>query len=140
MSDGMEFDGENLMIPADVETLLRSIRGWTRVMSGGIKFDGDNLMIPADVKILLRSLAVVSRQRMDTALNFPANEAPVAYLKHMTQITATSSLSISGLLLCPLASPPEPIQGGFDSSNNLRLECLHPNQHCWSLSGIKQGC
>jgi hypothetical protein len=107
-------------------------------MADRIEFDGDNLILPADIQGLLNGLATAFQRRLVSAV--PLSGEQSAYMKQMAQFSATSSLSLGGLPMCALASPPEPIQSGFDSKNNLRLQCLHKSPHCWSLSGIKQNC
>ena len=109
-------------------------------MSNRIEFDGENLIIPADIQGLLASLSTAFQERRTSDLPAPPTHEELGFMKQMTQLSATSSVNIGGLPMCALASPPEPIQAGFDSSNNLRLECLHKQQHCWSLAGIKQSC
>jgi hypothetical protein len=100
-----------------------------------LEFYGENLLIPDKLQGVLKALAAVSGA---------ARERPQllqSHLDQLMQVAATSSVSISGAPLCQLASPPEPIQSGFDSKGNLRLECLHAKpQHCWDLSGIKCQC
>jgi hypothetical protein len=109
-------------------------------MAERIQFDGDNLIIPADIQDLLESFSTIFQQRRASDLPTAATYEKLGFIKQMTQLGATSSVNIAGLPMCALASPPEPIQSGFDSSNNLRLECLHKHQHCWNLAGIKQSC
>lgn len=109
-------------------------------MADRIQFDGVNLIIPADIQGILASLSTAFQQRRASDLPVPATHEELGFMKQMTQLSATSSVNIGGLPMCALASPPEPIQSGFDSSNNLRLECLHKHQHCWNLAGIKQSC
>jgi hypothetical protein len=100
-----------------------------------VKFNGENLVIPHELQVILIAIGAVSGAAKDRP------QLLKNHLDRLMQVAATSSASISGLPLCELASPPEPIQGGFDSNGNLRLECLHANpQHCWGLSGVKCGC
>lgn len=105
-----------------------------------IEFQGEDLVIPSDITGLLTDIHSTFIQRYASEQNLPGNDRNLGLLKQATQLSATSALNISGMTMCYLSTPPEPIQTGFDSKNNLRLECLHAHQHCWNLSGIKQSC
>jgi hypothetical protein len=100
-----------------------------------IQFVGDNLLIPSKTQALLVAIAAVT----GAAQHGP--KLLKLHLDQLMQVAATSSVSITSLPMCPLGAPPEPIQSGFDSKGNLRLECLHSTpQHCWDLSGNTCKC
>ena len=100
-----------------------------------ISFEGENLLIPPGTQEVLKAIAAV------TLTAKGRSGVLKIHLDRLMQLAATSSVALSSLPMCPLGSPPEPIQSGFDSNGNLRLECLHAKpQHCWDLSGNKCEC
>lgn len=95
-----------------------------------------NLEIPAGVTTILETFAV----SLDQTRASGAAAALQAHIVGLIHMAAASVVSIAGLPQCQIAYPHQNIQVGFDSSHNLRLECLHSPRHCWTLSGTQCSC
>lgn len=99
-----------------------------------------DLEIPENLRLILHAVDVMRKTGMRAPLSLKAH-----VLKGM-ELAVTSSLAAADLLLadlppCPYGNPPAKVQKKFDSSGNMRLECLHSNpQHCWDLDGHKEPC
>ena len=95
-----------------------------------------NLEIPIGISEIFRGIDAVCKASTRNGVS----EDMRTHVLSLMQVTATSVMALSGLPKCQLGTPHAAIQTAYDASGNLRLECLHPITHCWSLSGAKGPC
>ncbi len=95
-----------------------------------------DLKIPTEISAILWGIDTVCK----TSTRDGVSADMRIHVLSLMQVAATSVAALSGLPKCQLATPHAPIQTAYDASGNLRLECLHPITHCWSLSGAKGPC
>jgi hypothetical protein len=96
----------------------------------------EDLILPAALVSILQSIDAVVQKGSQSG----ATPEIQVHLTSLMRMASLSVVALSGLPKCQLASPHKDIQTGFDSSGNLRLECLHSPMHCWDLTGHQGPC
>lgn len=95
-----------------------------------------DIEIPQDLTKILESINAVVRAARDA----PTSELIRDHVADAMRLAALSTLAVTALPQCQLGHPHTSIKTGYDPSGNLRLECLHYPQHCWTLAGVKTMC
>jgi hypothetical protein len=96
----------------------------------------DNLEVPPDLATILEGIDSVARTARGTTVSDLLRD----HVADAMRLASLSLVAVTGLPQCQLGHPHSTIKTGYDPSGNLRLECLHSPQHCWSLTGIKTTC
>jgi len=96
----------------------------------------NKLEVPEGLTAVLEAIAAVVRTKgeVGTPQGFQTD------IRQIMRYSAVTATTLAGLPKCQIFSPHATIQIGFDSSNNLRFECLHPSMHCWDLNGNLGPC
>ena len=107
----------------------------------------EDLRLPDDARELLThidSAVRVSHKMRRPFLAYDPTPEPTQWHRWAafnSLVAAANSALASINVKCPFASPPADINTKFDTATgNLRLECMHSPQHCWTLNGTRTRC